>query len=204
MKFKSILYGKGKAGNIVGVSGYNGEYYIKNHQPKIKNPKTEQQQYHRDRFAVLSKFLSPFAGWANLFLRNTHETGWTKLIKINWQENVIESNGNDFFVAYQKIKVSAGSLRSLIVLRAIVFEGSIVVNWDNSQITEDEKYETVGIILYNENQKKVLEVYVKRWEGKIKVPIPRFWYDNIIHGWIASTNFSKSSNSKYLGTWHPQ
>ena len=204
MKFRSILYGSGKAGNIVGAKGFNGEYTIRVHVPHINDPNTVPQQQARKKASLVTKSLSPFAPFAKaLHLGDGSRTGWSNLVKWNLAEAIAGTWPNLEF-DYSKATISQGSVDLPYSPSATADGTTLSITWaDNSGLGNAQQTDKVVIAALNADKRQL--VYnielADRNERNATLTLPTAWSGDTVNVWMCMRREGTNdlSRSTHLG-----
>lgn len=84
-KITSIVTFVNKIGNIVGMKGKDGEYYLRQHQPRPHNPRSSRQMKNRVSIANLSTFWRSMYGKdrPSFEIKNAKESDFNAFFRVN-------------------------------------------------------------------------------------------------------------------------
>ena len=204
MKFRSILYGSGKAGNIVGAKGYNGEYTVRVHVPHVNQPNTPAQRAAQMKATVVSRGLSPFAPWGKtLHLGDSSRSYWSNLIKWNLAEAVAGTYPN-FEFDYSKATISNGNVDLPYSPSATADGTTLSITWaDNSGLGNAQQTDKVVIAALNADKRQL--VYnielADRNERNATLTLPTAWSGDTVNVWMCMRREGTNdlSRSTHLG-----
>ena len=205
MKFRSILYGVGKAGNIVGRKGKGGEYIISAYQPKVHNPQTLAQMTQRYKAKAAVQSLSPFAQWAKLMIQPSGKrTYWSELIKLNLDEAIVGSYP-DFELDFSKTILANGTTLDLPYSPSATADGTTLsLTWaDNSGMGNANADDKLAFIAYNESKRQAVfnTGLAERADRNATATLPSAWTGDNVNVWIAMRSLDgKLSRSTHLAT----
>lgn len=205
MKFRSILYGVGKAGNIVGRKGKGGEFIIAAYQPQVANPNTQAQQIVRAKAKLITQTFGPMAPWAKVFIKPSGKrTYWSELVKLNLDE-AVTGTFPSFEVDYPNAVLANGSLELPFNAQGSVDSNALTLTWaDNSGMGGASATDEIAVVMYDKNKKLTIfqTGVAKRSERTGTVTIPTAWNSDSIEVWMAMRAVSgEISKSQYIGSF---
>ena len=211
-KFRSIIFFSGRAGNIVGSKGQNGEYIVKQYQPTVLNPNTQGQQEQRKKLSVIIKALAPIASWAKKVIKGNGRTAWQELIRLNLNEAVTGTFPN-YEVGYNLLTVAKGQLALPNSPAGAVDSNILTVSWtDNSGIGNAYSDDSAAILVINPAKRQAiydLEA-AKRPDRTATLSIPNAWNGDSVEAYLVMRGGETAtkewgsratSDSLYLGTF---
>lgn len=204
MKFRSILYGIGKAGNIVGRTGKGGEYIISAYQPNVHNPRTTAQQMVRDRAKVVVQSLKFFTNWAKFMVKPSGKrTYWTELIKLNLDEAVTGTYPN-YSLDYAQVTIANGNIDLPYSPTASNDNTTLSLTWaDNTGMGNANADDKLCIAVFNPTKQAL--VYnlqlAERSERNASYTLPTAWVNDTVEVWIAMRSLAgEPSKSTHVAT----
>lgn len=205
MKFRSILYGVGKAGNIVGRKGKGGEFIIAAYQPQVANPNTQAQQIVRAKAKLITQTFGPMSPWAKIFVKPSGKrTYWSELVKLNLDE-AVTGTFPSFEVDFSAAVLANGSLELPFNAQATLDSNTLSLTWaDNSGMGSASATDTVNVLMYDKTKKTVVfeTNAATRSTRTASVTVPTAWNSDSIEVWMAMRSESgEISKSQYLGTF---
>lgn len=197
-----MIYFSGRAGNIVGRKGKNGEYVVAVHQPHVNQPNTQAQLEARAKLKTFTQGLKAFSSWAKKMCKESGLTGWQALIKWNCNEAVSGTYPN-YEIDYSKCTLANGSLELPFNAQASVDSNTLSVTWaDNSGMGTALATDKVCIVILDKNKNLSISDYsvADRSQRTGSVTIPTAWNSDGIEVWMAMISEKGDiSKSAYLG-----
>ncbi len=167
---------------------------------KPHDPKTEKQLAHRQKFALVSKGLSPLCKIIQHGFKGDVRT-YRKVMSIAYQEAVLGEYPN-FKLDYSVIKIAEGNISLPANIKAEVDKGSLAgshtvdFSWD-----PNKRRDRVNIVCLNEKTMKAKQYQgvARRADGEASIELPEGWEVSDSHFWIYLTSVDfKNSSSIYL------
>jgi len=195
----------GKIGPTVGRQS-KGRTITAIYQPIVKNPRTTKQESNRAKFALVVDVMHGLAGWARNFCKGITKfgTGYSNLLKINMDGDVVAGSYPNFEFLYNKAELSRGILGCGYSPSAVIDSGVLGASWtDDTDGVINLSTDKASLAVYNSAKKQWLYNYTSgtRSERQCSMNLPTAWNGDSIDIWIAFSrpDFSEVSNSQYLG-----
>lgn len=197
-----------KVGNVVGriVQGQN-VYSI--YQPNVSNPRTVEQQQNRSKFTLLSRFMSTMLPAIRLGFRNLdgYERGsaYSAALGYNSKLDIVSGVYPNYEILVNKAIISEGSVVLPYDPSGSASEGEYTATWaDNSGQGDAEASDVPIVVLYNATRGECVvgERTNKRSDRTTKVTIPTAWVGDTGHAYLFMMRERNRTNSMstYLGT----
>lgn len=213
MKCRSDIFGSGKTGNIVGVKGFDGEYYLRKYVKHVKDKKSINQQIQRKKFSLLVENLSIFSYWAKEMVNtNGKRSAYAELLKMNFNNvnNIIDGSFPNYRFDWRFIKIAKGKTPlPNFVDCTVVNNNELHFDWDNSSDeTVSRSDDQVCIAIVCPRLKTYyIKLYVQsRDSGSYDFVTPAFWAGHVVFVYFAmkcvDEKTDKSpSDSLFLGSF---
>lgn len=195
----------GKIGPTVGRQS-KGRTITAIYQPIVKNPRTVKQETNRAKFALVVNVLHGLAGWASKMCKGItkYGTGYSNLLKINMDGDVIGGNYPDIEFLYNKAELSRGILGQGGTPSAVSDAGTIQFSWsDDTDGIINLATDVASVAVYNLSKEQWLYVLgaAPRSERQYVMNIPAMWNGDNVECYVAFSrpDFSEVSNSHFAG-----
>lgn len=197
---------KGTVGPIVGVI-WRGKYIMRSRPIKSNRPPTETQLLQRQRFATVTKFLTPIRGLYNRYYghRSGTRSPYNQAVSYHIKE-AIERVDDAFKIIYNKVMISKGDLHGIYnPSLAAVAEGQIEITWeDNSGQGLALPTDALLVVVYCEelNMFEVFEDAAIRSATEITLATTSYFAGLKVECWatFVSNERKLSASSSYLGS----
>ncbi len=199
----------GKLGTAVGRK-WKSKMVYSAYQGKVKNPKTEEQQLVRARFALLGALAASFLDATEIGLKASAKrydyTESDHFVKRNW-DAVTATTPDDVAVDFGALTVSEGRLTG-VYFKTPSFseEAAVSVAFEsNVDVGKASANDEVYLYVYQpDTDRGVLSQTTSRNAGSISVDVPARWSGMEVHvyGFViggAAENRGMSSDSEYIG-----
>jgi hypothetical protein len=198
----------GFTGRIGDKIGYvvNGVQYVRSAPKKRSSPVSTEQKIQREKFSLMTKFLSPLASFINEVHKyhNHRKTGYSKLFPLNYRE-ALTGQYPDFGIDHHRIRLTTGSLSGPVQMHVYCSgRGVLNFNWkDNSCGERDSSpFDLLYLAFYDEDKKS--------WEIRKNIALREDNFLTIhmddhrgnllqIYSGFISGDKRRVSNSHYLG-----
>ena len=181
------------------------------YQGHVKNPRSEEQQLVRSRFAVLGAMVPVFLRALRLGLHQQAEKyGYTEgdhFMRVNWGATTCEEPG-EVSVDFGALKLSEGTLTG-VEFKNLSFaeESTVSVAFDSNSGTFDAtNADKVYLFVYQpDTNRGVLSSGAARNAGTLSLTVPSRWSGMPVHvyGFVVGgdvTNMDLPSDTTYIGT----
>jgi hypothetical protein len=195
----STTFGKirGKFGDAVAYDR-NGKQIIRRYVVP-KNPRTEKQQIHRRKFAIVQSSLK--------VLREPISFGYGK--KTDYCKAVSHAMNyavKGFYthqsIDYAQVQVSKGSLPKSFQTQVSIQGETLTLSWDTMFSPGKNTGDEVNVVLLSSSKgrAKLIHTGVTRSAGSISLHLPPSAPIGTFHVWIFFSNGEERSDSMYSGT----
>lgn len=202
MKLRSDFLGSGRVGNLVGVKGYDGEYYARKYVKHPRNPNTLAQQKQRSKMSLMGAFMGHIAGWVNImFMNNGKMSNFAQAVKRNIKTGITGTFPN-FEIDYTLCLVAAGSVDNPYSPSATADGTSLSLTWsDNSGMGNALTDDKVCVMAYNptKNQAVYGMDLAERNERSTTFNLPTAWTGDTVNVWMAMKRDFASSGEGQIG-----
>lgn len=200
---KGILGGfRGKVGNVIG-SFWKGKALMRSIPGSVHQPDTEAQLAIRQRFSLLSTFLSLFLEALKMGFKALEDgtTYFNEALKHNW-DNAVSGAYPAQTIDYSKVYFSKGNLTNLGTVGVTTSGGDCDVTWqDNSGTGTADANDFVYALFYNATKDAPVFMTVgSRTDATYTYTYPVDWQTDTVHVWLFAINEKdKVSTSQYAG-----
>lgn len=187
----------GKHGSAVAVVANDGTNYIRMHNPKPRNPRSEKQVTQRNKFAYTNYVLAPFH---NLF-KVTIGSGGLSMGRSHAFKNAISGNHPNYSIDYDKLMISFGALDAQDDVTTVIEYGKMSLSWEFTEAINSKKDDQMNVVIFDEKSRKIIhkDDVAFRSEDNAIVDIPQAWSGLKVHCWVYLKQGSSRSDSVYLG-----
>ena len=195
-KIYNSIFGiiSGKHGNAVAVVAANGTNYIRIHNPKRKDAKTEKQIAQRAKFSFSATALLPFN---NLFKETMGGSNGLSAGRKYAFRNAIAGEYPNFSVDYDKLMLSFGTVDNPANITTDSSEDGYILSWDFVEGLNSRANDKINVIIYNEKTRLIIhkKELANRSDLSVDFEIPAEWAGTDVHIWAYLTQGNSSSNS---------
>lgn len=168
---------------------------------------TQQQIEHKQKFAMVTSFLTKAAGLINVGFRSDDTvTPMNKALAYHLKKAII-GTWPDFAIDMEKFKYSTGSLElPYTVSGEAISDSKIRFVWDRITQQDDliQPTDTVTVVAYNSDRNTFVKqvAATTRSAGEFELQLPEVFVGDNLHLYISFYSVSKkiSSETMYLGT----
>ena len=204
-----LLYGilgpfSGKVGNVVGVVGKDGSFYVRGVPLHYRDRKSVAQLRFRGRAKLMMTLLSAAKDFTNSNLdRMAERMSATNLaMKMNFGNAVFANeDASAFWIDYEKVRLSAGKTAGVDGLRAEIGDGKLILHWmDNGGLAGASGTDRLQVFVYDENRTAGLHAAdVGTRSGCMAcVELPEDWIGERLHVYAAmKSEDGESSETGY-------
>lgn len=204
---KGILGGfSGKVGTVIG-SNWRGLDVMRSLPKKSGVNPTAQQLEQRQKFALITGFLSPISALLSAYFGNATGTSSRLNNAVSYHiKAAITGISPNFEINYAKVLLCKGELIGVkdAIMSAPV-AGAVQLDWANNagQVLA-EASDLLVAVLYNSDKAQFVvdEGSATRQDATASIAIPAEFAGDTLHAWVAFTDAvqKKASSSVYLGT----
>lgn len=202
---KGILGGfSGKVGNVVGAF-WKGKAVMRSLPGSVHQPETTGQMAVRQRFSLLSVFLSRLYGTISIGFKEREDgtTFFNEAMRANYADAVSGAYPAQT-LNYNNMIVSEGNLTNLgATACSDSGTGDIDLTWqDNSGTGTADANDFVYACVYNVEKDVAVNVDAgARADATFSYTYPTTWQGDTVHIWLFAQNEQgKCSHSQYVGT----
>lgn len=195
----------GKVGPVVGAT-WRGKDVMRSLPRKSSKPATLNQKLQRDKFTMVTEFLTPLNPIISRYFGSNNEVKTRRNQAMSYiLKEAVSYNAPNFEWEYNRILISRGSLIGLNNGAATAGTGqSITITWtNNSGIGDAEATDQLVVAVYEPTSKTTsfsLNAGT-RAQGTGTLALPAFLSGLKVHVWatLASADEKKYATSEYLG-----
>jgi len=205
---KGILGGfSGKVGNVVGAF-WKGKAVMRSLPGSVHQPETTSQMGVRQRFSLLSVFLSRLYSAISIGFKDREDgtTFFNEAMRANYEDAVTGAYPAQT-IQYNSVVVADGNLTNCgAVAVSDSGTGDIDLTWqDNSGTGTAEATDNVYACIYNVEKDVSVTLNVgSRADATFSYTYPTSWQGDTAHVWLFAQNEQgKCSRSQYVGTVSP-
>lgn len=176
----SLVHWSGSVGPLIGYT-VRGVRYFRSKPAKVRNPRTEAQTAHRERFGVASSFVRSLGGVYKIGYEWYREE---KCPRARMMEQVYwEAMDEEGRVDWRKVKVARGSLRVYEGSGARVEDGWVKLRWSRSG---GDMADELTVTVYNWSRGVAMSKKgcAKRGDGRVSVALPEGWEEERVVVWV--------------------
>lgn len=196
----------GKVGTVVGAN-WRGKNIMRSRPRKSNRLPTEIQLLQRERFATVTKFLTPIRGIYNHYYghRSGVRSSFNQAVSYHIKE-AVELVDDTFKIIYDKVMISKGDLHGIYNPSAGAVEGGkIEITWeDNSGQGLALPTDALLVVVYSEelNMFEVFEDAATRAAKEVTLTTTPYFAGLKVHCWVTfvSNERKLSASSSYLGS----
>nr|WP_317632757.1 DUF6266 family protein [uncultured Flavobacterium sp.] len=196
----------GTVGTVVGAN-WRGKNVMRSRPKKTSRTPTELQLLQRDKFAAITRFLTPIRGLYNRYFGTNLGVRSRYNIATSYHIKEAITLVNDVFeITYNKVLISKGELQGVLDPTAVALANTqIKLTWaDNSGQGMALPTDTLLVVIYSEdlNLFEVFEYQATREDAEVTLSVAAYFSSLEVHCWVSFVNDDRklSASSNYLGT----
>lgn len=195
----------GSVGAVVGTS-WRGKNVMRSRPRKITTAPTESQLLQREKFALVTRFLTPIRDLLILYFGQSSGARSRYNMAISYHiQDAVQQTGHFFAILYNKVLITKGELQGMQGGMATPETGNqIQLTWaDNSGQAMAMPGDSLLVVIYAPAAKafQVFDNVAKREDMAATLAVPDYLANQAVHCWATFKNDSRKlvASSSYMG-----
>lgn len=195
----------GTVGTVVGAS-WRGKNIMRSRPKRTSRIPTEAQLLQRERFATVTRFLTPIRSLYNRYFgQNIGARSKYNIATSYHIKEAVEWVSGEFEIIYNKVMISKGELQGVQDgIATAVVGNKLKINWtDNSGQGMALASDSLLVVVYSPtlNLFEVFENRAERGEAEVTLDMAIYFANTDIQCWVSFVNDDRkqTASSSYLG-----
>lgn len=195
----------GTVGTVVGAS-WRGKSIMRSRPKKTSRVPTETQLLQREKFSMVTRFLTPIRGLLNLYFGQSRGVRSRYNLAVSYHiREAVEEIDQTFEMIYNKVMISKGELQGVQDGTAAAQAGNqIHLQWlDNSGQGMALPTDSLLVVIYSPgmNLFEVFEGAALREDTEATLTVASYFAGLPVHCWVSFVNDDRklAASSSYLG-----